>query len=181
MKESPISVGGIEIPSSTPLFLTLISIHVLAALFCVVAGVVAMLSAKQHGTHSKAGTTYYYGLLVVFITVIIIAAMRWQDDYHLFFLGLGSYSLAFIGRSAMRHKWAGWPYYHVTCMGFSYIILLTAFYVDNGRFLPIWKHLPVIIYWTLPGIVGIPIILRTLKRHPIVRAYRQLMIKRQQP
>jgi len=170
MKDTPISVAGIEIPSDTPLFLALISIHVLAALVCVIAGVVAMLSRKQHGAHAKAGTTYFYGLLIVFITVIAITMIRWREDYHLFILGLASFGLACTGRIAWRHKWKRWPYYHVTGMGLSYIILLTAFYVDNGRFLPIWKTFPVIVYWTLPAFIGVPVILYTLKTHPVVRA-----------
>jgi len=31
-------------------------------------------------------------------------------------------------------------------MGVSYIVLLTAFYVDNGKSLPLWKELPPISY-----------------------------------
>jgi hypothetical protein len=31
---------------------------------------------------------------------------------------------------------------HVTAMGVSYIVLLTAFYVDNGPHLPLWRSLP---------------------------------------
>ena len=169
MNGKPISVDGIKIPSDAPLFLILISIHVLAALVCVVAGIFAMLSNKKPGIHPKVGTIYYYSLWVVLITVIIISTIRWAEDYHLFALGLLSFCMAFIGRRALKHKWHKWPIYHVTCMGFSYILLLTAFYVDNGRYLPIWKDLPTIIYWTLPALVGIPIIVFTLIRHPIVK------------
>lgn len=57
-------------------------------------------------------------------------------------------------------------------MGASYILLLTAFYVDNGKNLPLWKELPAILYWTLPTIIGIPIILRTLLRHLLIRGSR---------
>jgi hypothetical protein len=54
-------------------------------------------------------------------------------------------------------------------MGASYILLLTAFYVDNGKNLPLWKDLPSISYWTFPALVGIPIIIRTMLRHPLLR------------
>jgi hypothetical protein len=44
--------------------------------------------------------------------------------------------------------------------------------VDNGKNLPLWKELPPIVLWLLPAIVGIPIIARTLLRHPLLRQSR---------
>jgi len=47
--------------------------------------------------------------------------------------------------------------------------LVTAFYVDNGPFLPVWSRLPHVSYWLLPSIVGIPatwIALRRYTRRP---------------
>ena len=61
---------------------------------------------------------------------------------------------------------------HVTGIGLAYIIQLTAFYIANGGFLPLWKDFSPIIYWTLPGIIGIPIVIITLLRHPVVKANR---------
>jgi hypothetical protein len=61
------------------------------------------------------------------------------------------------------------PRYGITGMGSSYILLLIAFYVDNGRSLPLWKELPPIAYWLLPAAVGIPLIVRALLWHPLVR------------
>jgi hypothetical protein len=58
---------------------------------------------------------------------------------------------------------------HITGMGGSYILLLTAFYVDNGKNLPLWKELPPITYWLVPGAVGLPIIADALLRHPMMR------------
>jgi hypothetical protein len=54
-------------------------------------------------------------------------------------------------------------------MGLSYILLLTAFYVDNGHSLPLWRDLPTISYWLVPGAIGIPLIVYTLSRHPLMR------------
>jgi hypothetical protein len=54
-------------------------------------------------------------------------------------------------------------------MGLSYVLLLTAFYVDNGKNLLLWKELPPIAYWLAPGAVGIPLIVYALLRHPVVR------------
>jgi hypothetical protein len=47
--------------------------------------------------------------------------------------------------------------------------LLTAFYVDNGKSLPLWRDLPSITYWLLPAAVGLPLILYALLRHPLAR------------
>ncbi|MGC1696795.1 MAG: hypothetical protein WA743_16165, partial [Pseudolabrys sp.] len=51
----------------------------------------------------------------------------------------------------------------------SYILLLTAFYVDNGKNLPLWKQLPQFAFWLLPSAIGIPIIVYVLLRHPLIR------------
>jgi hypothetical protein len=48
-------------------------------------------------------------------------------------------------------------------------LLLTAFYVDNGKSLPLWRWLPPIAYWLLPAAVGVPLIVRAFLRHPLAR------------
>ena len=78
--------------------------------------------------------------------------------------------VASVGRTAHRRRWHGWVRLHIGSMGLSYILLLTTFYVDNGKSLPLWKELPSIAYWVLPGAVGLPLIVRALLRHPLVRA-----------
>jgi hypothetical protein len=57
-------------------------------------------------------------------------------------------------------------------MGLSYILMLTAFYVDNGKNLPLWKELPQITFWLLPAGLGIPLILYALVKHPLARRQR---------
>jgi hypothetical protein len=74
-----------------------------------------------------------------------------------------------LGRAAQRRRWTGWMQLHITGMGLSHILLLTAFYVDNGRSLPLWRDLPPIMYWLLPAMVGLPLIIRALVRHPLMR------------
>jgi hypothetical protein len=58
-------------------------------------------------------------------------------------------------------------------MGLSYILLLTAFYVDNGAHLPLWRELPSLAYWLVPAAVGLPLIAVTLRRHPLAQAERR--------
>jgi len=50
-------------------------------------------------------------------------------------------------------------------MSGSYVVLLTAFYVDNGKNLPLWDRLPSAAYWILPALVAAPLIARSLHRH----------------
>ena len=162
-------IAGIEIPSTSPIFLTVVGLHVLMGLACVVAGPIAMLSPKSAGRHPAFGTVYYWCLAAVFASATALAAVRWDEDYHLFILGALAFIAASFGRTARRQRWPAWVRLHITSMGLSYILLLTAFYVDNGKSLPFWKELPPISYWLIPGALGLPIIAYALLRHPLAR------------
>jgi hypothetical protein len=48
-------------------------------------------------------------------------------------------------------------------MGSSYVLMLTAFYVDNGRTLPLWKELPELAFWIVPSAVGVPLIIYSIR------------------
>ncbi len=164
-----IVLAGIEIPCVSPIFLTLLAIHIPFGIACVVTGIVAMLSPKGPGRHPTWGTAYYWCLSVVFVSACALSALRWAEDYYLFFLGTLSFAAASFGRTAHRRRWRNWVRLHICGMGLSYILLLMAFYVDNGKSLPLWKELPPIAYWLLPGAIGLPLIIYTLLRHPLVR------------
>ena len=167
-----IGVAGINVPFRSPMLVALVGLHILFGLACVVTGIVAMLSEKRRGRHPSFGTTYYWCLAVVFASATVLAASRWREDYSLFVLGLLSFLAATLGRSARRHRWRHWFGLHVTGMGVSYVLLITAFYVDNGKNLPLWRDLPTVAYWVLPSAVGVPLIARALLRHPLARAQR---------
>jgi hypothetical protein len=57
-------------------------------------------------------------------------------------------------------------------MSASYILLLTAFYVDNGQHLPVRQRLPHLAYWLVPSAVGLPLVARALARHRGLAPYR---------
>ena len=162
-------VAGIPIPSTSPAFLAVVALHVLVGLVCVVTGAIAMLSPKRSGRHPTFGTIYYWALVVVFVSATGLSVVRWAENYHLFILGLLAFIAASLGRAARRQRWRRCVRLHITGMGLSYILLLTAFYVDNGKSLPLWKELPPISYWLLPAAIGIPLIIRALLRHPLAR------------
>ena len=169
MGDATTDIAGIEIPSTNPVFLTVVGAHVLLGLACVIAGAMAMLSRKRAGHHPRNGTIYFWCLAGVFLSAAGSAAVRWAEDYHLFILGALSFAAAYLGRRARRHGWRHWVRLHIAGMGSSYVLLLIAFYVDNGKSLPIWKELPPVAYWLLPAAIGIPLIVRALLRHPPLR------------
>lgn len=166
--ETTTIVLGIPIPSIDPVFLAIVGVHVLFGLAAVITGAVAMLIQKGRGRHSNFGIIYFWCLFGVFVTMSALSLMRWAENYHLFTLGAVSFTSACFGRTAARRRWRQWPRLHLTGMGTSYIVMLTAFYVDNGKNLPLWKELPDIAFWVLPSAIGMPIILYALFRHPLV-------------
>jgi hypothetical protein len=137
MSEHAIIVGRIPIPSDNPAFLSVLAVHVAAGLVCVVEGFVAMLSGKRAGRHPTAGGIYFWSLSVVFVTASALAVMRGVEDYHLFILGVLAFATATFGRTARRQRWREWVKLHISGMGTSYVLLLIAFYVDNGPILPL--------------------------------------------
>jgi hypothetical protein len=169
MSGNPITIGGIPLPSDAPLFLALIALHIVAGLTAVISGAIAILSRKRPGRHPQAGTVYYWALAVVFVTMSALAFSRWSQDYHLFILGLLSFVAATIGRTARRQLWPSWPRIHMTGMAASYILMITAFYVDNGPNLPLWRALPPLAFWILPTLIGAPVLINALLRHPLVK------------
>jgi hypothetical protein len=164
------AVFGIEIPSTDPIFVgVIVGIHIPLGLACVIAGAVGMLSQKGRGRHSGAGKVYYWCLLALFASATLLSFMRWSDNYHLFLLAALSFASAWLGRKALRDRWSHWARLHVTGMGLSYVLMLVAFYVDNGKQLPLWKDLPHFTYWLLPLAVGLPLIVRALVWHPMAQ------------
>jgi len=165
-------VFGIPVPSVDPVFLAVVHFHILVGICCVVAGAIAMLSPKGQGRHSAFGTIYYWCLTVVVATATGLSVVRWANNYHLFFLGMLSLIAATIARKALRQRWSNWVRLHITGMGLSYILMLTAFYVDNGKHLPLWKELPQIAFWLLPAGLGIPILVHALLKHSLAQRKR---------
>jgi hypothetical protein len=159
-----------------PLFLFFLAVHVPAGLVAVVSGALAATARKRRGRHTRCGTIYYWAIGVVFATTVAMTAVRPGRDWYLLLLGTTSFALATVGRNARRHPrariWLRWPGHvpHILAMGGSYTVLLTAFYVDNGKNLPLWDRLPTAAYWVLPTLVAAPVIARSAIRHRRSRA-----------
>lgn len=146
-------------------FAAFLLLHVPAGLTSVVTGAMAAVSRKRRGRHPRFGTIYFWALSVVFVSMTALSVMHWPQDEYLLILGSISFAVAGMGYSARRVRWPGWTSFHVVGMSSSYIVLLTAFYVDNGPHLPLLNRLPVIVFWIVPSLVGVPLIVRALVRH----------------
>jgi hypothetical protein len=152
---------GDQVGSTAPVFLAVLSVHVIAGLTAVLTGAIAALTRKGSSRHVRAGRWFYRAITVVFITATALAIMRWRQDYHLFIIGSAAFAAATIGYLHRRRHRPG-DTGHIVGMGTGYVAMLTAFYVDNGPHLPLWDRLPPLTFWFLPGAIGAPIITRTV-------------------
>lgn len=160
---------GIPVPSTDPVFLTFVGVHVVFGVAATITGAVAMVMKKGRGRHSRFGTLYFWMLVGVCITMGIVSAMRWKENYHLFILGALAFAAGYLGRHfAGRYDLQGLRL-HIGGMGASYVLMLTAFYVDNGKNLPLWRELPQVAFWIIPAAVGVPLIIRAMFRHPMAK------------
>lgn len=160
---------GVPVPSTNKVFLTIVVIHIFLGIICVLAGLLAMLAVKTGTRHKLAGKTYYVAMLFAFITTVILSIMRWPHNTHLLIIGILAFAMTHTGKRLAYAHSKNWTRLHTICMGTSYILLLTGFYVDNGKNLPFWNQFPQLFFWFFPAAVGVPIIILTLKRHPLNR------------
>lgn len=166
MEEST-DIFGIPVPSTDPIFLRFVVVHILISLVAVVSGLVAMLSDKGKIRHSTYGKVYFWSMLFSFCTVIILSVMRWPHNIHLLSIGILAVGSTMAGYWFAKNQRISWTRFHTICMGASYILLMTGFYVDNGKNLPFWKLFPQWFFWVFPAAVGMPIILYVLRNHPL--------------
>ena len=155
-------VLGLEVPSTAPLFLAVLAVHVPAGIVTVACGAVAALSRKGSPRHVRAGHLYLSGLWVVALTALLLAVIRWPRDVHLVVLGGLALVSALTGRRMRRRPGHTG---HILGMSASYALLLTAFYVDNGPHLPLWNHLPVVLFWIGPTLIATPLAARAIRCH----------------
>lgn len=150
-----------------PFFFAVLAPHILAGIAAVIAGAVAMLAPKARGRHSRAGKVYYWSLGLLVASATVMAALRLTEDAYLFCLGAGSFLGATLARWAVRRPGRGYVRIHILGMGLSYTLLLIAFYLDNGGNIAVWKDMPRLAYWLLPGVLGAFFTLRAVFTHPL--------------
>lgn len=153
-------------------FLPLI-IHAWAGLATGITGIGAFRAPKRRGRHHWWGKSYLWSYTLVFLTATILSIQRWEADAYLFFLALVGYSCALTGYGARRFRqqsWVrcilgqGWIVGHIVGVIGSYMILWTAFYVDNAHLIPGLNRFPTLTFWVLPILIGLPFLVVSLSR-----------------
>ncbi len=167
--EATTDLFGIPVPSTDPVFLGFVIIHIAMGILAVVIGVCAMLSDKTGKLHWKFGRYYFWLMTASFVTIIILSVMRWPHNIHLLTIGVLAFGCAYVGRRLIKTSIKRWSRWHTILMSMSYVFLLTGFYVDNGKNLPFWNLFPQWSFYFFPSVIGIPIIIRVLKTHPLNR------------
>ena len=142
----------------------LIIAHIAAGLAAVILGAAAMVAPKRPGRHPRRGRGYLLALVAVFVTATGLAVARPHTAF-LLIVGAIAMAAAGLGYAARRVRWHGWLPWHIIGMATSYVAALTAFYVDNGPRLPLWRLLPPITFWFLPSAIGVPLVVWALVRH----------------
>lgn len=141
-------------------------VHVGCGIAAVACGAGAMLSRKGSRRHRRFGHVHLLTLAGLGATAPVLAAVDWTHLWHLAVLGVVALGSAAVGFTAVRLVHPARIGAHITGMGCAYIVMLTAFYVDNGPRLPLWDQLPTPALWILPTAVGAPVLIRALRRHP---------------
>ena len=153
-------------------FLPLV-VHALAGLTTGVTGVLAFRAPKRRGRHHQWGKTYLWAYTVVFFTATILSVQRMPADAYLLVLATLGYGMALSGYAARRFRQEPivrhmvgkqWVVVHIIGVIGSYVILWTAFYVDNAHLIPGLKELPTLTFWVLPTLIAIPFLVVSLSR-----------------
>ena len=139
-------------------FLPLV-VHALAGLTTGVTGVLAFRASKRRGRHHQWGKSYLWAYTVVFLTAIMLSVQHLPADIYLLVLATLGYGLALSGYAARRFRLEPivrrivgkqWVVAHIVGVIGSYVVLWTAFYVDNAHLIPGLKQLPTLTFWVLP-------------------------------
>ena len=148
-------------------------VHALAGLTTGITGILTFVAPKRPGRHHRWGTRYLWAYTVVFLTATILSVQHWPADAYLFGLATLGYSFALGGYSTRRFRqtlWLrqllgeSWVIVHLSGMIASYVVLWTAFYVDNAHLFPGLNRLPTLTFWVAPTLIAIPFLILSIRR-----------------
>lgn len=153
-------------------FLPLV-VHALAGVTAGITGVLAFIAPKHAGRHHRWGERYLVAYSVAVLMAVVLSAQHWKVDAYLFGLAMLGSSFALLGYSARRFReeaWvrhllgAQWVVVHIVGMIGSYVVLWTAFYVDNAHLFPLFNRLPLLTFWVGPTLIAVPFLIRSISR-----------------
>jgi hypothetical protein len=153
-------------------FLPLV-VHAVAGLTAGITGILTFIAPKGPGRHHQWGERYLVAYSIVVLMAVILSVQHWPQDAYLFGLALLGGSCALVGYSARRFRdehvvlrllGEHWVIVHIVGMIGSYVVLWTAFYVDNGHLIPLVNRLPVLVFWMAPTLIAVPFLIRSLSR-----------------
>src|SRR6266567_5623453 len=148
-------------------------VHAWAGLATGILGIVAFGVPKHREHHPSFGKRYLWAYTLVFLTTTLLSFQRWGTDAYLFFLALIGYGAALGGYGARRFRetpWVRrvfgkqWVVVHIVGMIGSYVVLWTAFFVDNAHKIPGLNQLPPLTFWVLPSLIGLSFLAVSLSR-----------------
>jgi hypothetical protein len=124
----------------------LLSLHIAAGSFGLIAGPAAMLLPKRHGWHTRLGLAYQGLVAALCLTAFGLVAID-PSRWWLAVIGVATWVAALSGWWVRRRHAPGWLPLHVSFMCGSYVSFLTAFLVNQ------WAS-P--LAWILPTVIGSP-------------------------
>lgn len=136
----------------------ILALHIAAGAVGIILGPVAMYAAKRPGPHTRAGEAYHWVMLTVCATAGVLAVLDWFRFWFFLPIALGSYAFALVGYLAAKQRWKGWLLWHIRGQGGSYIAMVTAVLVVNWRILTGNPGLNSPWAWTLPTLIGTPLV-----------------------
>ena len=113
----------------------LLALHIVAGSLALVSAGAAMAVKKGGQSHKWAGSTFFYSMVVIFLTAVIMAVLT--SNTFLFLVALFSFYLAFSGWRFARNRsgephWIDWL--AVIIMGLSGLLMVLLAFKDYPQF-----------------------------------------------
>jgi hypothetical protein len=68
--EEQTNLLGIPVPSTDPVFIAFVIVHIAISLVAVISGLLAMFAEKTSTRHKKNGSVYFWSISFSFVTVV---------------------------------------------------------------------------------------------------------------